>query len=113
MNNKQPELEDYFWPHPYPRSHPPLEVTFSNGIPESENDPIHKTFTVPYSTFKTALSKWRTDSTKKAEIDTFNGLWDSIHKLKGKLEPAGQMIAMSDVEACFEIFAEEIERKLK
>lgn len=42
-------LLQYFWPHPYPQSHPPIQVTFSNGLPENDNDPVHKVFVLPYS----------------------------------------------------------------
>ena len=49
------ELLKYFWPHPYPKSHPPTQVTFNNGLPESDRDRIHMWSSVSWHVFKTAV----------------------------------------------------------
>ncbi len=65
MSDIDDELLKYFWPHPYPSSHPPLEVMFSNGLPTSNNDTVHKVLSVPYGTFEQAIK----DLIRDAKID--------------------------------------------
>lgn len=70
-------LLEYFWPHPYPQHKPPTQVTFSNGLPTSDNDREHLVFVVPYHTFKTAINALMLDTFMELIGDN-----ESVHQAK-------------------------------
>jgi hypothetical protein len=81
-------LLQYFWPHPYPQSHPPIQVTFSNGMPESDNDPIHKVFVIPYSLLEKAVTAYAATVERNGQAavgDTTNEVQeDTIYAIFGR-----------------------------
>lgn len=95
--SQQDKLLKYFWPHPYPQSHPPIQVTFSNGIPESDDDPIHKVFVIPYSLFERALQSYIDKVVTQARIDE----WQRTFHITDTWEdsPKGVGIRRSDIYA--------------
>lgn len=51
----QNQLLEYFWPTPYPRHMPPIEVVFSNDIPKGDRDTDHMSFQISFSMFKLSI----------------------------------------------------------